>query len=165
MCQAWAGKEPHLWDSADPPDNSLSLQAPMPLLQVRRLEARGTPKLPLGCRGETLLRSLPGGGILTDAGTGELALSCHLVRAVRSGLDSRAPAVVHLCFSFYREGSLLLGTCEEDNWRWHFYDTVKGSDWLGNRDAIHYMTGQAPASVVEVRSGGCALAAQPGPTG
>lgn len=43
-----------------------------------------------------------------------------------------------------------LGNMEEDNWRWHFYDTVKGSDWLGDQDAIHYMTEQAPASVVEV---------------
>lgn len=45
-----------------------------------------------------------------------------------------------------------LGNMEEDNWRWHFYDTVKGSDWLGDQDAIHYMTEQAPASVVEVVS-------------
>ena len=45
-----------------------------------------------------------------------------------------------------------LGNMEEDNWRWHFYDTVKGSDWLGDQDAIHYMTEQAPASVVEVLS-------------
>lgn len=42
---------------------------------------------------------------------------------------------------------------EEDDWRWHFYDTVKGSDWLGDQDAIHYMTEQAPAAVVEVRYG------------
>ena len=28
----------------------------------------------------------------------------------------------------------------EDDWRWHFYDTVKGADWLGDQDAIHYMT-------------------------
>lgn len=47
-----------------------------------------------------------------------------------------------------------LGNMEEDNWRWHFYDTVKGSDWLGDQDAIHYMTEQAPASVVEVMSHG-----------
>lgn len=40
---------------------------------------------------------------------------------------------------------------EEDDWRWHFYDTVKGSDWLGDQDAIHYMTEQAPAAVIEVR--------------
>lgn len=43
-----------------------------------------------------------------------------------------------------------LGNMEEDDWRWHFYDTVKGSDWLGDQDAIHYMTEQAPAAVVEV---------------
>lgn len=43
-----------------------------------------------------------------------------------------------------------MGNMEEDNWRWHFYDTVKGSDWLGDQDAIHYMTEQAPASVIEV---------------
>lgn len=40
---------------------------------------------------------------------------------------------------------------EEDDWHWHFYDTVKGSDWLGDQDAIHYMTEQAPAAVIEVR--------------
>lgn len=40
---------------------------------------------------------------------------------------------------------------EDDDWRWHFYDTVKGSDWLGDQDAIHYMTEQAPQAVVEVR--------------
>lgn len=44
-----------------------------------------------------------------------------------------------------------LGNMEDDDWRWHFYDTVKGSDWLGDQDAIHYMTEQAPQAVVEVR--------------
>ncbi|KAM5125136.1 succinate dehydrogenase [ubiquinone] flavoprotein subunit B, mitochondrial [Mantella aurantiaca] len=43
---------------------------------------------------------------------------------------------------------------EADDWRWHFYDTVKGSDWLGDQDAIHYMTEQAPASVVELENYG-----------
>lgn len=32
-----------------------------------------------------------------------------------------------------------LGNMGEDDWRWHAYDTVKGSDWLGDQDAIHYM--------------------------
>ena len=45
-----------------------------------------------------------------------------------------------------------LGNMEGDDWRWHFYDTVKGSDWLGDQDAIHYMTEQAPAAVVEVHT-------------
>lgn len=47
-----------------------------------------------------------------------------------------------------------LGNMEDDDWRWHFYDTVKGSDWLGDQDAIHYMTEQAPASVVELENYG-----------
>ncbi|MEE6465530.1 hypothetical protein FKM82_006580 [Ascaphus truei] len=47
-----------------------------------------------------------------------------------------------------------LGNMEGDDWRWHFYDTVKGSDWLGDQDAIHYMTEQAPASVIELENYG-----------
>ena len=39
---------------------------------------------------------------------------------------------------------------EEDNWKWHMFDTVKGSDWLGDQDAIHYMTEQAGQAVIEV---------------
>jgi succinate dehydrogenase (ubiquinone) flavoprotein subunit len=38
----------------------------------------------------------------------------------------------------------------EDDWRWHMYDTVKGSDWLGDQDAIHYMCREAPRTVIEV---------------
>lgn len=37
-----------------------------------------------------------------------------------------------------------------DDWKWHFYDTVKGSDWLGDQDAIAYMTKEAPQAVIEV---------------
>merc|ERR1712178_623049 len=43
-----------------------------------------------------------------------------------------------------------LGNMSEDDWRWHFYDTVKGADWLGDQDAIHYMTREAPAAVLEL---------------
>ncbi|EXX63398.1 succinate dehydrogenase flavoprotein subunit SDH1 [Rhizophagus irregularis DAOM 197198w] len=38
----------------------------------------------------------------------------------------------------------------EDDWRWHMYDTVKGSDWLGDQDAIHYMCREAPKTVIEL---------------
>lgn len=47
-----------------------------------------------------------------------------------------------------------LGNMEKDDWRWHFYDTVKGSDWLGDQDAIAYMTKEAPASVYELENYG-----------
>tara|TARA_B100001093_G_scaffold241005_1_gene230706 strand:+ start:1276 stop:3126 length:1851 start_codon:yes stop_codon:yes gene_type:complete len=43
-----------------------------------------------------------------------------------------------------------LGNITEDDWKWHFYDTVKGSDWLGDQDAIHYMCKEAPKVVLEL---------------
>ncbi|KAJ3572663.1 hypothetical protein NP233_g2934 [Leucocoprinus birnbaumii] len=43
-----------------------------------------------------------------------------------------------------------LGNMTEDDWRWHMYDTVKGSDWLGDQDAIHYMCREAPNAVIEL---------------
>ncbi len=46
--------------------------------------------------------------------------------------------------------SAALGNMGEDDWRWHMYDTVKGSDWLGDQDAIEYMCREAPDAVVEL---------------
>ncbi len=46
--------------------------------------------------------------------------------------------------------SAALGNMGEDDWRFHFYDTVKGGDWLGDQDAIEYMCKNAPASVIEL---------------
>ena len=43
-----------------------------------------------------------------------------------------------------------LGNMGPDNWRWHMYDTVKGSDWLGDQDAIEYLCRQAPDAVYEL---------------
>ena len=46
--------------------------------------------------------------------------------------------------------SASLGNMGEDDWRWHMYDTVKGSDWLGDQDAIEYMCRNAAAAVYEL---------------
>ncbi len=46
--------------------------------------------------------------------------------------------------------SASLGNSEEDHWHWHMYDTVKGSDWLGDQDAIEFMCRKAPEVVVEL---------------
>ena len=43
-----------------------------------------------------------------------------------------------------------LGNMGEDDWRWHMYDTVKGSDWLGDQDAIEYMCREAVPSIIEL---------------
>jgi len=47
-----------------------------------------------------------------------------------------------------------LGNMGEDDWRWHMYDTVKGSDWLGDQDTIEYMCKNAPAAVYELEHWG-----------
>jgi succinate dehydrogenase / fumarate reductase, flavoprotein subunit len=46
--------------------------------------------------------------------------------------------------------SAALGNMGEDDWRFHFYDTIKGSDWLGDQDAIEYMCKNAPAAIIEL---------------
>ncbi|MDQ1080139.1 succinate dehydrogenase flavoprotein subunit [Pseudoroseomonas cervicalis] len=43
-----------------------------------------------------------------------------------------------------------LGNMGEDDWRWHMYDTVKGSDWLGDQDAIEYMCREAVPAIIEL---------------
>ena len=47
-----------------------------------------------------------------------------------------------------------LGNITKDDWRWHAYDTIKGSDWLGDQDAIQYMCKKAPESVIELENMG-----------
>jgi succinate dehydrogenase / fumarate reductase flavoprotein subunit len=50
--------------------------------------------------------------------------------------------------------SASLGNMGQDDWRWHMYDTVKGSDWLGDQDAIEYLVRNAPAAVYELEHWG-----------
>ncbi len=50
--------------------------------------------------------------------------------------------------------SAALGNMGEDKWQWHMFDTVKGSDWLGDQDAIEYLTRNAPAAVYELEHWG-----------
>lgn len=46
--------------------------------------------------------------------------------------------------------SASLGNVQEDRWEWHMFDTVKGSDWLGDQDAIEFMCRKAPEAVIEL---------------
>ena len=54
-----------------------------------------------------------------------------------------------------------LGNMGPDDWRFHMYDTVKGSDWLGDQDAIEYMTKNAPAAVIELEHYGLPFSRTP----
>jgi succinate dehydrogenase / fumarate reductase flavoprotein subunit len=57
--------------------------------------------------------------------------------------------------------SAALGNVGEDDWRWHMYDTVKGSDWLGDQDAIEYMCKEAASAVVELEHYGVPFSRTP----
>ncbi|MBT4989017.1 MAG: succinate dehydrogenase flavoprotein subunit [Rickettsiales bacterium] len=57
--------------------------------------------------------------------------------------------------------SAALGNIEKDDWRWHAYDTVKGSDWLGDQDAIQYMCREAPNAIRELEHYGVPFSRTP----
>jgi succinate dehydrogenase / fumarate reductase, flavoprotein subunit len=57
--------------------------------------------------------------------------------------------------------SAALGNMGEDDWRWHMFDTVKGSDWLGDQDAIQYMCREAPKAVIELEHWGVPFSRTP----
>ena len=57
--------------------------------------------------------------------------------------------------------SAALGNMGDDDWRWHMYDTVKGSDWLGDQDAIEYMCKEAPDAVIELEHYGVPFSRTP----
>jgi succinate dehydrogenase / fumarate reductase flavoprotein subunit len=57
--------------------------------------------------------------------------------------------------------SAALGNMEPDDWRWHMYDTVKGSDWLGDQDAIEYMCREAIPAIVELEHFGVPFSRTP----
>ncbi len=46
--------------------------------------------------------------------------------------------------------TVALGNTHEDNWEWHMYDTVKGSDYIGDQDAIEYMCKTGPEAILEL---------------
>jgi succinate dehydrogenase / fumarate reductase flavoprotein subunit len=54
-----------------------------------------------------------------------------------------------------------LGNNSPDHWTWHMYDTVKGSDWLGDQDAIEYLAREAPAAVYELEHAGVPFSRNP----
>jgi succinate dehydrogenase / fumarate reductase flavoprotein subunit len=57
--------------------------------------------------------------------------------------------------------SAALANMGEDDWRWHMYDTVKGSDWLGDQDAIEYMCKEAAQAIIELEHYGVPFSRTP----
>ena len=74
-----------------------------------------------------------------------LAQSKHSVACISKVFPTRSHTVA-------AQGGIsgALGNMGEDDWRWHMYDTVKGSDWLGDQDSIEYMCKNAVESIIEL---------------
>jgi succinate dehydrogenase / fumarate reductase flavoprotein subunit len=83
-----------------------------------------------------------GSGLRATLGTGAAGLKTACVTKV---FPTRSHTVA-------AQGGIgaALGNMGEDNWRWHMYDTVKGSDWLGDQDAIEYMCREAIPAIYEL---------------
>ncbi|MGI4815219.1 MAG: succinate dehydrogenase flavoprotein subunit [Janthinobacterium lividum] len=89
--------------------------------------------------------------VIVGAGGSGMRASLQLARAGLSvGVLSKVfPTRSHTVAAQGGIGASL-GNMSEDNWHYHFYDTIKGSDWLGDQDAIEYMCREAPNAVYEL---------------
>ena len=83
-----------------------------------------------------------GAGLRATLGLAEAGLSTACITKVFPTRSHTVAAQGGICAA--------LGNMGEDDWRFHFYDTVKGSDWLGDQDAIEFMCKEAPAAVIEL---------------
>ena len=83
-----------------------------------------------------------GAGLRATMGSGEAGLKTACITKVFPTRSHTVAAQGGIAAS--------LGNMGPDHWTWHMYDTVKGSDWLGDQDAIEYLTREAPAAVVEL---------------
>ena len=83
-----------------------------------------------------------GSGLRAAVGLSEAGLRLHVSQKVFPTRSHTSAAQGGI--------SAALGNMGEDDWRWHMYDTVKGSDWLGDQDAIEHLCKEAPKAVIEL---------------
>ena len=95
---------------------------------------------------DTVVVGAGGSGLRATMGSAEAGLKTACITKV---FPTRSHTVA-------AQGGIAASLCNNtpDHWQWHMYDTVKGSDWLGDQDAIEYMVREAPAAVYELEHAG-----------
>jgi len=95
---------------------------------------------------DTVVVGAGGSGLRATMGSAEAGLRTACITTV---YPTRSHTVA-------AQGGIAASLCNNtpDHWTWHMYDTVKGSDWLGDQDAIEYMVREAPAAVYELEHAG-----------
>ena len=148
LYHAWIGVRDILMDYIKPAGIRLLLET------AHRRRARRLPRLdaadPVGVSAMTLpVRKFD--AIVVGAGGSGMRASLQLAEAGLSVavLSKVFPTRSHTVAAQGGIGAAL-GNMSEDNWLWHMYDTIKGSDWLGDQDAIEYMCRMAPQVVYEL---------------
>ncbi|MET0291684.1 MAG: succinate dehydrogenase flavoprotein subunit [Steroidobacteraceae bacterium] len=91
---------------------------------------------------DVLVVGAGGAGLRATLGLAEAGLSTACITKVFPTRSHTVAAQGGISASLANMGA--------DDWRWHMYDTVKGSDWLGDQDAIEFMCKEAPAAVIEL---------------
>ena len=106
--------------------------------------------------------------VIVGAGAAGLSTALGLYRALegKQSESSSSPKVLVISklqplrsHTGSAEGGIAasLGNQEKDDWHWHYYDTVKGSDWLADQDAVRILAEQAPGIVIELEHDGVAF--------
>ncbi|WP_158366484.1 succinate dehydrogenase flavoprotein subunit [Candidatus Williamhamiltonella defendens] len=93
-----------------------------------------------------------GAGMRAALQISQMGLSCSLVSKV---FPTRSHTV-----SAQGGITVALGNHHEDNWAWHMYDTIKGSDYIGDQDAIEYMCQNGPEAIIELEHMGLPFSRQ-----
>ncbi len=95
---------------------------------------------------DTVVVGAGGSGLRATMGSAEAGLKTACITKV---FPTRSHTVA-------AQGGIAASLCNNtpDHWTWHMFDTVKGSDWLGDQDAIEYMVREAPAAVYELEHAG-----------
>ncbi|MGV1682137.1 succinate dehydrogenase flavoprotein subunit [Sphingopyxis sp. NJF-3] len=102
---------------------------------------------------DTVVVGAGGSGLRATMGSAEAGLKTACITKV---FPTRSHTVA-------AQGGIAASLCNNtpDHWQWHMYDTVKGSDWLGDQDAIEYMVREAPQAVYELEHAGVPFSRNP----
>ena len=106
--------------------------------------------------------------VIVGAGAAGLSTALGLYRALESDGNRNGSSPKVLVVSKLQplrshtgsaEGGIAasLGNQEKDDWHWHYYDTIKGSDWLADQDAVRILAEQAPGIIIELEHDGVAF--------
>lgn len=110
--------------------------------------------------------------IIVGSGAAGLSATLSLLRTWKESAERNSPAPKVLVISKLQalrahtgsaEGGIAasLGNVAEDHWRWHYFDTIKGGDWLVDQDAARLLAEQAPATVIQLEHDGVAFSRTP----